>query len=75
MNRMSCEACFYVTSSLLMKGSHALGASVERKANDIGVAFHHQNYFYLLSQGLFPLKRERLQRHMPMKEHESLFLS
>lgn len=54
MNRMSCEACSYITSPLLMKGSHALGTSVDRKVNDIGVVFHYQNYFYLVSQDLFP---------------------
>lgn len=49
MLSVSCEACLYVTSSLLMKGSQALGTSVDRKVNDIGVVFHHETYFYLVS--------------------------
>lgn len=71
MNRMPCEACLYVTSSLLMKGSHALGTSVDRKVNDIGVVFHHETYFYLVSQGPFPQKHDRLPRHMLTEEHVS----
>jgi len=71
MNCMSCEACLCVTSSLLMKGSHALGTSVDRKVNDIGVVVHHETYFYTVSQGPFPQKRERLPCHMLMEKHVS----
>jgi len=40
-----------------MKGSHALGTSVDRKVNDIGVVVHHETYFYTVSQGPFPQKK------------------